>query len=164
MSGTAGRPIVIIMAAREETLTEFIRLSKGGDFVWGMDSQYVNNAERLPLTVICCQNSSNQTIPGFVAISLRSDEESYTIILQKVKDHLKNHDIDFKRGHIMIDKDIAERNAVVNCGMRFLLCQFHIMRSISAKICKCFKEKKTECKLKFFQNLKKMMIYSPLLF
>ena len=145
------KPSAIILKAREETINEFMKCStKNNFFIWGMDSQYCNNNARLPITILCCQTEARKTIPAFVALTFKSDEAHYSIIIQQVLLHLKNYynfNLSGKLGYIMIDKDAAERNAIKKNNLNFLLCQFHIMRTITNKINKSFKEKESrkEC-------------------
>src|SRR3990167_8598411 len=101
-------PVVILLAARQNTLIEFVRCMLLHEFfIWGMDSQFVNNNARLPLTVVCCQNERRKTIPAFVALSLKAYEAHYTLILQQVIAFLKDKmHVEFNRkGFLMIDKD-----------------------------------------------------------
>jgi hypothetical protein len=135
--------MVILLAAKDETLNEFIRITTTNEFfIWGMDSQFVNNNARLPLTVVCCQNERRNTIPGFVALSLKADEQHYSLILQQVIRYIRSvKKITISNpGFLMIDKDSAERNACNNNNLQFLLCQFHIIRTISSKIKKNVKK------------------------
>ena len=146
----AGLPVVIVLVANEQTIENFFKCCSEEFYVWGMDSQYVNNNLRLPLTIICAQNEHRETIPGFIALSLKSDEQHYTIILNSVKNYCKAR-LRRKVGYVMIDKCRAERNAAVSCGSHFLLCQFHILRTINGKINKLIhKDEKTACIISFY--------------
>lgn len=148
-----GNPVVIVMKTKEKTLGEFAKYSKTKPFVWGLDSQYCNNNARFPVTILCAQDDKHRTVPGFIALSLKADEQHYSIILEQVLQFMEfNFKIIRSDCYVMIDKCCSERNAIKNCGVKFLLCQFHILRTISAKITKSFQDPalRVKCKTVLF--------------
>ena len=158
-----GKPVVLIMKFPDDVFNDFLIHSKKRDYnIWGMDSQYVNNCEQFPLTIICTQNTRHNTIPGFVALSTKSDEASYTKILSEVMINLRACDPDYfkLRTYVMIDKCISEMNAVQNNQLIPLLCQFHVVRTWCNRINKCFKDKdaRIKCSTNLF-NQKKLFTH-----
>ena len=140
------KPLVVVMMAGGSTMSEFVRITKNQPSIIGMDSQYVTNNARLPVTVICAQNEYYNTVPAFVAVMGKSDAVHYELVLKKVKKYLlKEYNYELK-GFAMIDKDMAERNALIACGFKVLLCDFHAIKTFNETIPKFFKNKELHLK------------------
>src|SRR3990167_8331710 len=61
-------PLVVILRCNKNTMEAFINATSEIPSIIGMDSQYVTNNLRLPITVVCSQNQHYNTIPAFVAL------------------------------------------------------------------------------------------------
>lgn len=91
----------------------------------GLDAQFRNNDQRFPVFVVTAQNSFFETVPGFVFFCEHADAEHIVKGLEVIKDYLLDLRLEWK-ATVMIDKDAAERKAILTAGLRFLLCEFHV--------------------------------------
>ena len=97
--------------------------------LWGLDAQFKQNTDQLPLYVLCTQNDKFNTIPGFIFLLSSNTVKLVTLALKKIKNYLENLGVAFK-AFIMIDKCEIERQAAANIGVRTLLCEFHAIKLI----------------------------------
>ena|SRR3990167_189823 len=76
-------PMIIIFKARQATLND-VKNHKSKKII-GIDSQYVNNKYRLPLTVMTTSNSNHNAIQAFVMLSSHSDTHAYSKFIRVVR-------------------------------------------------------------------------------
>ena len=70
---------------------------------------------------------------GAVIIGLSSVSSTILLGLQKVKELVSEHNSNWAP-MFMIDKDKAERKAIIDFGCKFILCQFHINEALAKEI------------------------------
>ena len=142
-------PMIIVMKAREGTIIEFIK-NHATRKIFGIDSQYVNNKFRFPLTVMATSNDNHNVVPGFIMLSSRSDAHAYSKFLRVVIKFLKSNFQYELSGYCMHDKDDAELLACKSNNLQSLLCEFHAVKLFEEKIPKYFSrvEERVDCLLK----------------
>lgn len=146
------KPLIIVLAAREATINEFITQHRKNQ-IFGIDTQYSNNSYRLPLTVMCGAGEANNTIPTFLCLSEFSDTEMYSSFLSSVINFLsENYDYELN-GYIMHDKCDAEFTAAKTHNLISLLCEFHLVKLFEEKLPKYFEDND---RINIFEQIKKI--------
>src|SRR3990167_5497731 len=147
-------PLVVILGCNKNTMEAFINAPSEIPSIIGMDSEYVTNNLRLPITVVCSQNQHYNTIPAFVALMGKSDTVHYQKVLLEIKKYLLEVHHHYLAGFGMIDKDLAERNALVNAGFEPIICDFQAIKTFGEILLKFFKIEKDQ--FQCFQIIKKI--------
>src|SRR3990167_6351949 len=106
-------PFIIVMKARDYTIQQFVENHRKLNLI-GIDSQYVNNKYRLPLTVMVTTNENHNCIPGFIMLSSQSDARSYSKFIRVVTKYLQANCSYTLTGYCMHDKDDSEFLACKN--------------------------------------------------
>ena len=76
--------------------------------------------------------------PGAVIIGLNNESATITLGLSKIIELVKKINSTFSP-FFMIDKDAAERKAIIDSGFNFFLCHFHNLETWNKRIGKHFK-------------------------
>src|SRR3990167_127884 len=142
---------IIIIKSNEFTFQKFRDKIEDSTEIVGLDAQYKNNKERYPLWILCAQENYH-TIPGFIIMSSSSSAKYLTIAICQIKNYLNSIGSDWSAS-AMIDKDKSERKALVENGIKFYLCDFHVIKEIE-KYFKHFGENKHDAFQKF-KNLQR---------
>lgn len=121
---------IIIIKFGPLQLTNFLEHLSDKNSVLGLDAQYKNNKERYPLHILCAQDAHFHTVPGFLIFSDTAKNLSHGISL--IKEFALSQGFVWK-AVTMIDKDIVEKNALENNGIKVILCDFHLMKALQPK-------------------------------
>lgn len=107
----------------------------------GLDAIFKLNKLKWPVFALVTQDEAGHTWP--IALALLSNNSGNAIkeFIKKVKDRAEGY-VDKWRPTFMIDKDAAEREAVVDTGFDFLLCDFHVQKLWREKVAKLVPEGK----------------------
>ena len=124
---------VVIIKFGDVLFEKFLLLLSQGK-ICGMDAQYSNNVLRRPIYVICCQDDSFRTIPGFVCFLAANNANHVEIMLEKIQHYLISYCNSKLSSKIMIDKCVTERKAIRKIGSEAILCDFHIQKLFSSRI------------------------------
>ena len=76
-------------------------------------------------------------MPGFAIFRAKSDSDHLTIGLTGINDYLQKIGLSWK-ATVIIDKDATERKALLNLGLSYILCEFHVMKIFRPWIKKTF--------------------------
>ena len=123
---------MIILRSGEKTFQQFIDNVQSEESAIGLDAQFKNNLNHLPLWIICAQNDSYNTVPGFIIMAEKNNKNILKKAISEVIKYLKENDICWK-ATVMIDKDNVERYALDQNGLKIILCEFHLIKTISEK-------------------------------
>lgn len=117
----------IILKSGEKCSKFFGEVVSNPAKVVGLDAQFKNNDKKKPIWVLVCQDDDFHTIPGYIIICSSNTSDDLSICLNIIKKDLEKEGIIWK-STIMIDKDATERKAILENDLKFILCEFHIIK------------------------------------
>jgi hypothetical protein len=124
---------VIVLKSRQQAFSQFVSGIKDGAIV-GMDAQFANNTARLPLYVVVIQNMTFETVPGFIFLLEKNTTNNLSTALRCCINYLRDHYSYEWKSKFCIDKDNVEQSALSGLGFSYLLCEFHVFRTISRSL------------------------------
>lgn len=133
------RNFIIVIKSNPTAFNLFGASISNPDNIVGLDAQYKNNLERFPLWILCTQSEGYRTVPGFVMMSNSGTAAVLSKAIARIKQYLQDNGYHY-RAITMIDKDEVERISLTQNGLRFYLCEFHLMKLLKKNF-KCFGEK-----------------------
>ena len=136
---------IVIIKFNKKCLNFVTRKMSEEDSIVGLDAQFKNNKERIPLFILCAQTKEFVTVPGFIIITESVGQLGEALAI--LKNWLSVKGIVWKCW-VMIDKDSSERAALFSNSLKFLLCEFHIMKALEPRIAKI--PKKLRCQAIFY--------------
>ena len=109
------------------------RLQYHGQDLFGLDSYYKAIQDRCPVWALVTMNELNQSEPTAFIIARSGTSASLQVGLLKILDQVRQSMPAFSP-RVMIDKDLAERLALHNLGLVYILCQFHVLQALHKEI------------------------------
>ena len=80
----------LILKSGPKTFEGFLDSVNSINGVVGLDAQFKNNVNRLPLWILCAQNSAMNTVPGYVIMGERNSAVLLSCAIRSIQAHLLN--------------------------------------------------------------------------
>ena len=123
-----GEPRFALFRSPKRLFESFCANVSSSDSVVGLDAQFKNNYERMPVWVISSQDDDYHTIPGFVIVGESSNAKILTSAIAKVVSYLSEQGKSWK-ATTMLDKDKLEWKSLLDNGLKFIMCEFHVVKA-----------------------------------